>query len=59
MSCNYKEISNTQRIQYLIASLRTAWDLGFDLLKDLTMYDDHLDGLRLALKGLIFKGVDD
>ncbi len=43
----------------LISSLKTAWAIGFDLQKDLTMYDDHCDSLRLLLKGIKFKSVDD
>ena len=43
----------------LISSLKTAWAIGFDLQKDLTMYDDHCDSLRLMLKGVRFKSVDD
>lgn len=43
----------------LISSLRTAWGIGFDLQKDLTMYDDSLDALRLLLKGIRFKSLDD
>ena len=43
----------------LISSLRTAWAIGFDLQKDLTMYDDHIDSLRLMLKGIKFKSVDE
>src|SRR5215211_4550598 len=43
----------------LINSLRTAWAIGFDLQKDLTMYDDHLDSYRLMLKGIKFKSVDE
>lgn len=33
-------------------ALRTAWAVGFDLDKDQTMHDDHLDALRLLLKGV-------
>lgn len=33
--------------------------LGFDLNKDQTMYDDHLDSLRLMLRGCKFKNVDE
>ncbi len=43
----------------LISSLRTAWAIGFDLQKDLTMYDDHTDSLRLLLRGCKFKSVDE
>lgn len=43
----------------LESALRTTWAIGFDLQKDLTMYDDYLDGLRLLLKGIKFKSVDE
>jgi hypothetical protein len=43
----------------LISSLRTAWAIGMDLQKDQTMYDDHCDSLRLLLRGLRFKSVDE
>jgi hypothetical protein len=43
----------------LISSLRTAWAIGFDLQKDLTLYDDHIDSLRLLLRGIKFKSVDE
>ena len=33
----------------LISSLRTAWAIGMDLQKELTLYDDHCDALRLML----------
>ncbi len=43
----------------LISSLRTAWAIGMDLQKELTLYDDHCDALRLMLKGIKFKSVDE
>jgi len=45
--------------QKLVSSLRTAWVIGFDLQKELTLYDDHCDSLRLMLKGIKFKSVDE
>ena len=54
-----RKIAIPKEYNKLISSLRTAWAIGFDLQKDLTMYDDHCDALRLALKGLLFKSVDD
>ena len=39
-------------------ALRTAWAEGFDLDKDQTMDDDHLDALRLLLRGVKFESVD-
>ena len=43
----------------LISSLRTAWAIGMDLQKELTLYDDHCDALRLMLLGCKFKSVDE
>jgi len=54
-----RQIAIPKEFNKLISSLRTAWADGFDLQKDLTMYDDHCDALRLLLKGIVFKGVDD
>ena len=54
-----RKIAIPKEFNKLISSLRTAWAEGFDLQKDLTMYDDHCDSLRLLLKDIVFKGVDD
>jgi len=35
----------------LLTSLRTAYAEELNLKKDITSYDDLLDGLRLSLKG--------
>jgi hypothetical protein len=39
----------------LLTSLRTAYAEELNLKKDVTSYDDLLDGLRLALKAFEFK----
>jgi hypothetical protein len=39
----------------LITSLRTAYAEELNLKKDITSYDDLLDGLRLSLKGYNIK----
>jgi hypothetical protein len=41
--------------QKLISALRTAWAIEFDLDKSQTLEDDHLDALRLLLKGVKFE----
>ena len=43
----------------LVSSLRTALAIGMDLQKELNLYDDHCDALRLMLKGIKFKSVDE
>jgi hypothetical protein len=53
------KIAIPKEFNKLISSLRTAWAIGFDLQKDLTMYVDHCDSLRLLLKGIKFKSVDE
>lgn len=40
-----------QQHDKVITSLRTAWAKELSLDKEVTSYDDSLDGLRLALKG--------
>lgn len=40
----------------LITSLRTAWATEWNLNKDESVANDHLDGLRLALREITFKG---
>jgi len=39
----------------LLTSLRTAYAEELNLKKDVTSYDDLIDGLRLALKAYNFK----
>jgi len=41
--------------QKLINALRTAWAVEFSLDKSQTLEDDHLDALRLLLKGVKFE----
>ncbi len=47
-----------RKYQKLVNSLRTAWAEGFDLDKDQTMDDDHLDAVRLLLSGVKEDNVD-
>jgi hypothetical protein len=54
-----QKIAIPKEYNKLISSLKTAWAIGFDLQKDLTMYDDSLDACRLMLKGIKFKSVDE
>lgn len=54
-----RKIAISKEYSKLISSLRTAWAIGFDLQKDLTMYDDNLDALRLLCRGVKWKSVDE
>jgi hypothetical protein len=54
-----RKIAIPKEYNKLLSSLKTAWAIGFDLQKDLTMYDDHTDALRLMLKGVKIRNIDD
>ncbi len=44
-----------EKYDKLLTSLRTAYAEELNLKKDVTSYDDLIDGLRLALKAYNFK----
>lgn len=44
--------SENDSFDKIITSLRTAWSSDWNLDKNETVHDDHLDALRLALKGI-------
>jgi len=47
-----KRLAIPAKFNKLETALRTAWALGFDLDKDQTLNDDHIDAVRLLLKGV-------
>ena len=54
-----QKIGIPSKYDKLILSLKTAYAEDFDLDKDRTVWNDSLDALRLLLKGVKFKGVDE
>jgi len=46
------QIALPRKFDKLVIALRTAWGREWDLDKEETVNDDHLDALRLALKGV-------
>jgi len=53
-----KKIAIPKQYNKLETSLRTAWASDFDLDKEQTLYNDHLDAVRLLLQGVKFKERD-
>jgi hypothetical protein len=53
------KIAIPREYQKLVNALRTAWAIEFDLDKEQTMDDDHLDAMRLMLKGVKEDNIDD
>jgi hypothetical protein len=52
LTLNEGNLAIPEKFEKLITSLRTAYAREYSLDKEQTSYDDLLDALRLALKGI-------
>ncbi len=50
-----ESVSEEETFDYVTIALRTAWSREWDLDKNETVHDDHLDALRLAMYGVLME----